>query len=97
MSRCCCGLARSGGKSPSSSSAMDAVRPLGVDIVKSSSNIDLGEIESESNRNRVAGESPSLARIELPDTGDAVVSSGSKANLKFKIHYAFTSEANIFF
>lgn len=73
------GFGRKGGKS-SSSSAMEAVRGRGA--AKSSSNMERGDSESESNRNRVAGESPSRARAELPDRGDAVVSSGSNANLQ---------------
>lgn len=78
-----CGLARRGGTSPSSSSAIEAARPRGVDmLVKSSSNIERGDIESESNRNRVAGESASpRARVLLADRGEAVASSGSNANL----------------
>lgn len=84
MSRCVGGLWRKGGKSPSSSSAMEAARARGVlRDVKSSSNMDRGEMESESNLNRVAGESASLARLPA-DRGDAVVSSGSYANLKFE-------------
>lgn len=83
MSRCDWGgFARSGGTS-SSSSAMEAVRPRGVEmVVKSSSNMDRGDIESESNRNRVAGESPSRARALLTESGDAVTSSESNANLE---------------
>lgn len=76
------GLARRGGTSFSSSSAIEAARPRGVDTaVKSSSNIERGEIESESNRNRVVDESPSRTRALLPDAGDAVTSSDSNTNL----------------
>lgn len=93
MSRCCGGgFARNGGTSHSSSSAMDAVRPLGVEIVvKSSSNMDRGEIESESNRKRVAGDSPSrgAARALLAERGEATAggrgSSVSNANREFII------------
>lgn len=65
------GFALKGGKS-SSSSAIEAVLARGVETVKSSSNIDRGESESESNRNLAAG--------EFTDPGDAV-SSPSNANL----------------
>lgn len=75
------GRGRRGGRSPSSSSAMEAVLGRGA-AAKSSSNMERGEIESESNRNRVALCSLSRARALLTDTGDAVASSGSNANLK---------------
>lgn len=77
------GRGRRGGSSPSSSSAMDAVRGRGGTAAKSSSNMERGDIESESNRKRVALCSLSRARALLTDRGDAVVaSSGSNANLE---------------
>lgn len=76
------GLLLRGGRSPSSSSAMEAALARGVVTVKSSSNMERGDTESESNLNRVPTESPSRARALLAERGDAVVSSGSNANLE---------------
>lgn len=74
------GLALSGGRSPSSSSAMEAVRGLGgAGLLKSSSNMERGDMDSESKRKRAP--EPSRALLAT-DAGDAVASSGSNANLR---------------
>lgn len=73
------GRVLNGGISPSSSSAIEAVRGLGgAVLLKSSSNIERGDMDSESKRNLVL--EPSLVLL-APDAGDAVTSSGSNANL----------------
>ncbi|CAH2042236.1 unnamed protein product, partial [Iphiclides podalirius] len=57
---------------------MEAAR-WGAVAAKSSSNAERGDTESESKRERAAGESAS----RLAEAGDAATSSGSKANLRF--------------